>query len=332
MDAKHTLGLMAWNIPGMKEAQKYCGDKNFYTVKCSTGKEGHDHRAVKKSCKKSTCPTCWPDYVNQEAHRATQRLFEARRLYALRGYDLRHPVHMVVSPPAEVYGRPEPELRATARKIALATGIVGGCIVFHPYRFQGRETIKHEDFKFPLKASQEKYRACMSEDPKYSPHYHIIGFMPRLKKGEAFTGLKSNDLEASTGWTYINFGRYTRKGLPINVFGKIQYELTHVGVKDEGRQGHTLTWFGLVSYNALAVEIRKIETEDLCTVCGSPNHMWIQGDDKGPHIYKKVERSFFIKPEAFDRVEKRFVKFLPVRVWVDFTLMKDLGPGGPAIT
>lgn len=305
---------MAWHIPGMGESKPYCGDDKFKSVRCPTKKEGHDVKVIKRGCRKSACPTCWTDYVNREAGKATDKLFELRELYRLAGHDLRHPVHFVVSPPAKDYDRPEPELREQARSIAKRAGVVGGCIVFHPYRFKGRDTVEHRAFKFPLKRSQENFRAGFGQDPKYEPHYHIIGFMPDYDIDRPFRGLKSSDLQAATGWIYKNIGRTTRKGLPMNVYGKIQYELTHVGIKPNSRQGCTLTWFGIASGNSLKVTTVKTEEDAICSVCGTQMHLYQEDEDHGPHSYHRITRHYHLRPEALARNEDRLAKWLGPKI------------------
>jgi len=145
-------------------------------------------------------------------------------------------------------------------------------------------SIPHSDYALSLQKMREKtYRAlkrvhCLGGMVIYhptrwdkfrrlwyfSPHFHVIGY----------------------GWivdvrqNYV-YSDYVVKNIGIRktVEGTIYYQLSHCGIAEKK---HTVTWFGVLSYNKLHVE--SVEKEkSVCPLCHEELHqlIWI-GEGKCP--------------------------------------------------
>jgi len=136
------------------------------------------------------------------------------------------PIHLVVSPPTWDYSKGVSRLRKQASVISKSVGVKGSAMFFHPARFD---------------------RGML---PYYAPHFHMIGF-GWIEDTEL--------LYKKHGWIVKNLG--VRK-TPGEVFGTVQYELTHTGIK-KGR--HSVTWIGELSYRKLKVQ--KVNSKRVCPDC-----------------------------------------------------------------
>jgi len=136
------------------------------------------------------------------------------------------PIHIVVSPPTWDYTKGVSKLRKQASVISKSVGVKGSAMFFHPARFD---------------------RGML---PYYAPHFHMIGF-GWIEDTEL--------LYKKNGWIVKNLGVRKTMG---EVFGTVQYELTHTGIK---KRRHSVTWIGELSYRKLKVQ--KVNSKRLCPDC-----------------------------------------------------------------
>lgn len=221
--------------------------------------ELHDRFVTQHSCHKPDCPVCYESWASRQATNTADRLFQAINLYRKEGYKIETQRgyysigridHIVFSPPQDLAKKLIQTsggfrtLRTKAIDIMKTSGVVGGAVVFHPFR--------QNDSREP------NFNTYMPEGVWYeSPHFHIIG-CGYIKK--------SNEVYACTGWTYKKMERRE------TVQGTIKYTLTHCGIA-EGFQA--LTYFGLFSNNKIVVDKVERVTEPIkCKACGEALHLY----------------------------------------------------------
>jgi len=151
-----------------------------------------------------------------------------RKIEMYMGKTKQKPIHLVVSVPVWDYGIDIKKLRAKANKLQKSVGVEGCAMFFHPFRFD---------------ADKNQWYV--------SPHFHLIGF-GWIEHTE--------DLYKKEGWVVRNLGVRHSIG---EVFGTVQYELSHCGVKS---RSHSVTWLGKMSYSKLKVQ--KVNKEHVCPDCG----------------------------------------------------------------
>ena len=171
---------LSWVLPGHGEAYHDCGSKGLRG--CSNvaahpgGVDGRPPRAeyvevYRRCCMRAECPLCYEAWAAKEGERA------AHRLRAFRVGRFSRPVHVLVSPPSEVWGLEYVKLRRKAYQMSRKAGLVGGCAVFHPFRLD------------PLRVS---------------PHFHVVGY--------GWIG-GTAEISRATGWVVRNLGvRKTLRG------------------------------------------------------------------------------------------------------------------------
>jgi hypothetical protein len=98
-------------------------------------------------CYKSSCPVCYKSgWAVREAERGEYRLKEASKRFGL-------VEHIVLSVPVSDYHLSFKALRGKARKVLESRGVIGGCVIFHGFRYK-------------------PYRGWF-----WSPHFHVLGFV-----------------------------------------------------------------------------------------------------------------------------------------------------------
>lgn len=135
-------------------------------------------------------------------------------------------------------------LRRAAIEIGKEAGIVGGCIVFHPWR-------ESRDSTFDV----------------VGPHFHIFGLGERI----------TPDIEVEPYSTDIIFKRV--RDFDARQIEPFEYVLAHCGIA-EGC--HAVVWFGNLAYNKMEKgpqerrALDKAEPEpETCPYCGSNNTTYV---------------------------------------------------------
>jgi hypothetical protein len=112
-------------------------------------------KSVYHSCDNPLCPKCYKyGWAVREAGRIEARLAEASKRYGL-------VEHIVDSIPDADYALSLEDLRKKTVRILKARGVIGGCLIFHAFRYHRRN---------------ETY---VGEKPHwfFSPHFHVLGFI-----------------------------------------------------------------------------------------------------------------------------------------------------------
>jgi hypothetical protein len=160
------------------------------------------------------------------------------------------PEHIILSVPVRDYHLLPKALRRKAVKVAKKRGVIGGCLIFHGFRYR-----PHKGWY-------------------WSPHFHCIGFVLGGYARCRNCNRKSNCVSACNGfdsraWKLFNKdGWYVKAlGKRKTVFGTAWYQLNHSTYDSSVRNFHIATWFGVCSYRKLKVtpEVRK----ELCPICQS---------------------------------------------------------------
>lgn len=203
---------------------------------------------ISSSCMKRGCPNCYEKWASKEARVSSTRLWMASHIISKgkpfkRGFRV---IHAVVSMPEG-----DDDARAKARVVCKRHGLLGGLMVWHPFR-------KDEDKEFV---------------PDGHVHYHVIG----LAKGDILPGGLASD-----GDVVFKFIKDAERGdyrgfMRVREVKRcIQYLLTHCGIM---KGVHTLTWWGCMSYNSMSNKTLDIEFPGVmkevkefrrkCKFCGS---------------------------------------------------------------
>ena len=224
-------------------------------------------KSVYHSCDKPTCPKCFKyGWATREAGRIEARLKEASKRFGL-------VEHIVDSIPDADYGLSLEDLRKKTVRILKARGVIGGCLIFHAFRYHRR----NETF--------------VGEKPHwfFSPHFHILGFIggegygkcrdckfnpARVHNSERCKGC--NGFEGLTRKLYEKEGGRSGSGHIVKVLGKRKtvggtawYQCNHASVR-RGKKAHVVSWFGVCSYRKLElVNGSDIGIKHKCPICGN---------------------------------------------------------------
>ena len=191
----------------------------------------------KASCGRLACPICYEKACAKEAVKIEHRIMS----FKLKRRNLK-PIHVTLSPSElDIQTLSFNGLRRRAEEIAVACGVFGGCIVFHPFR-RYNEDDKAEDIATGF--DWKEAPACWY----VSPHFHILGYgwVHHVKENYE-----------SNGWIVKNLG------IRNSVRATAHYQLSHCGVN---KNYHSVVWFGALSYNKL--KVGKVPPQKhLCPFC-----------------------------------------------------------------
>ena len=288
--------------------------KWLITGRCSTNPE-HEVVLIRRSCDKITCPDHWKNYVREKAEDidarnkgyTTSKLHEnAVLIPGERRQVLSRHIAFTVSPAHLAAlvsgsrcmkdGRFNESLfldliRSEFNRALKASGLVGGCSVYHDGRLRHPETGATGKQAKVLLIREAKQAGNMKDDSpawqlydhirkqkkwwqywRFSPHFHVIGYGQLIPIGDFEKRMP--------GWTYHN------KGPVHEVFGLAYYLLSHAAVI-AGR--HSLSWFGRLSQRSLEKEQEGTDyIPVLCPTCGSP--LIIEGSASLQIIGKEMMR------------------------------------------
>lgn len=163
--------------------------------------------------------------------------------------------------------------------ISPKSGVIGGCLIFHGFRFN--------DVRLWY----------------WSPHFHVLGV---IKGGYGCRNCnhERGDCRGCSGFNGREVRGFEKDGYIVKVmgerktiFGTAHYQLHHATVRVGIKRFHVVTWHGNVSYNRLKAE--KLKAEVKCPACssemvrsahvgervivkdiGSPDYVKVFADDK----------------------------------------------------
>jgi hypothetical protein len=275
-------GCGKWMYRGCLEVDqhsKYDISMNQLTLDGEPAKKFAVVQAYKASCGRLACPICLEKACAKEAAKVAHRVmsFKAPRRML--------PFHVVVSVPLQDQYLPYREIRNRAMELAKKAGVLGGSLLFHPYR-KYDEPEEEEDL-------QPDFSVLDSPGSWYvSPHFHLLGY-------GWIHGKKVKAIHDQSGWVIRNLG--VRKPLPGQtledaVRATAHYQLSHCGVHPHF---HTVTWFGALAYNKLKVSPEPPEKHE-CPLCGSELQKveFVHSEDQAIVESSLQEEGVFLVPEG----------------------------------
>lgn len=181
-------------------------------------------RKIHRSCYSPRCPVCcFSGWARREAEKIAQRIEAASKKFGL-------PQHIVVPIPESDYYMAEfrnDKMRAKIQKVLFNRGVVGGCLIFHPFRYANYLESIEKSVLFGW---------------RWSPHYHCIGFIlggygkcrkcSLVAKHGRQKCFNCDEFEGRTRRFYQK-DNYIVKVLDerITIFGTAWYQLNHSGVR-----------------------------------------------------------------------------------------------------
>jgi hypothetical protein len=213
------------------------------------------HHKVHGYCHKPSCPVCFRfGWAVREADMVESRLAEASKQFG-------EVEHIIVGVPVKDYRL---ELEVLRRKIVMDVlrprGVVGGCLIFHGFRYANRDESRVKGVPFGW---------------RWSPHFHVLGFI--FGGYGKCRGCRRSRLDclACSGFEGVTRRCNKRDGYIVKVKDKRKsvyhtawYQLTHASLKVNVKRFHVVTWFGCCSYRKLKVFVKRRKA--VCPLCGSP--------------------------------------------------------------
>ena len=232
--------------------------------------DGYDYhgkgfaKKVFRSCDRPECPICFKrGWAVTAAGRIERRIREAEKRFG-------KALHIVVSVPDADFGLTYESLQKKVVKVMSDRGIIGGCKIFHAFRYAN---------------SAESRRRNVPCGWFFSPHFHVLGFIGGSGYGHcrniADFPVKCKACSGFEGVTrrcYDKEGGRSGSGYIVKVLaerktigGTAWYQLNHASVRRGSKNSHVASWFGCCSYHKL-----KIINGDLdvgvkfskCPICG----------------------------------------------------------------
>ena len=225
-----------WQLPGHGKQYDDCGDWRYRGCK---NVEGHVQNELDqnvegkiyvewyhRSCYRAECPVCYEKWAGLEASKIEHRLKHLWKNGKV--------IHVAVSPSEkDVLNIPFDKLRKKAYRVVKKRGILGGSMIWHPFRELDNGTWY------------------------FSPHFHILGFVWVRNVAEEFK---------KDCWLVKNIqdGKQER-----SVFRTAMYQLSHCGL-DSNKKHRPVSWFGVCSTagknHAFVPPMEK--EKHVCPCCG----------------------------------------------------------------
>jgi hypothetical protein len=236
----NTVSQDGWHMIGTMESFAMCG--TWLTKGCLNVKR-HGNKIHQKSrgkvfihhypasCNRADCKICYEFWLNREASRATKRIMHYCKKTK------KKPIHAIISVPGFDHFKDFKYLKQRSRELLDEAGIVGGSMMFHPFR-------RDENNWW-----------------YYSPHFHLIcfGWVEGTKEITSKTKYVIKNLGVRMSQNK-KLGMYER--ISKGVFATFRYQLGHAGIK---QRTHAVTWFGSTSYAKL--KMPKEEKSQVCPMC-----------------------------------------------------------------
>ena len=236
---------------------------------CGTDNE-HYARATIRHCARPSCPVCAPYHIARDTPAQALKIYaKSRDLKHTDGWRAGYLQHVTVSVPEDLYYMAlttdgYKTLKKRALEYAQKAGVLGGLIVFHPFRQNG----VNSDDDLP-----EEYTPTASNDLdkkscRFAPHFHIVGFGFVTKTAEIYD---------KTGWVIKALRTRDKKITSVpEISGIIAYLKSHAGIISENSPSkpermQTIAFFGACGPNAQAlIGHVRIYTPQICPECGAP--------------------------------------------------------------
>jgi len=229
---KGELKRICWKLAGTEEPKDYCGIFNtegcFNVKKHPRKKPFIDQRML--SCFRSACKKCWlKKWLARESSRSTKRIENYVALAQRNGFRNKKPIHVIVSPPwNQKYDRFD-LLKEKCRRMMKEAGIIGGLLIYHPFRLDKETNIW-----------------------VVHPHFHVIGF------GWV---VNTSRISSKEGWIIKN------KGIRDSLHSTIYYQLSHAGVSEKIHSITWFGTLGYRSKYANEIKVEKEELDPNCPFC-----------------------------------------------------------------
>ncbi|MGD6933998.1 MAG: hypothetical protein ACQCN5_07330 [Candidatus Bathyarchaeia archaeon] len=137
-----------------------------------------DVHKVFNHCHKSTCPVCYRQgWAFRLASEATENIKDAAKIYGV-------PEHIIISVPSRDYGLSFESLKSKVRKVAASRGVIGGAMIFHPFRYR-----KFDIVKGGIRHMKGWY---------FAPHFHLVGFFAQSYNAKCRSCPKMKQFEYQT--------------------------------------------------------------------------------------------------------------------------------------
>jgi hypothetical protein len=215
------------------------------------------------SCNRPECPSCGVSaWATKEAGRA-----EARLKYIAAKFGVKFQ-HIILSPPHDL-GLSDEGLKKYILKACLRRGITGGLVVYHHFRYHGKD------------------EAYVGEKAHYykGSHFHILGV---IQGGYGNCRTCSNNHRGEyvydtdkcknhcNGYEGVTRRAYEKDGVIAKVKderkslgGTVWYELSHASLKRGAKKHVVVNWFGEFGRNKLKLLKGGLpQKENLCKICG----------------------------------------------------------------
>ena len=200
-------------------------------------------RRVRHWCHKPSCPVCYKSgWAVRQAGNIEARCEKASKRFG-------QVEHIICSVPSKDYGLSFVYLRQKAVRLLRKRGVIGGCLIFHGFRFN---------------VARQWY---------WSPHFHVLGFILGGYGQCRTCKRKGNCLKGCGGFDDRNYWEgYMKDGWVVKVlgerktaFGTAWYQLNHSSFDKTKTRFHIATWFGVCSYRKLKVTPEK--RKEVCPIC-----------------------------------------------------------------
>jgi len=236
-------------LPGHGEPGTFCGQSMVFQCK-----ECGQPFWTENQCQERQCPSCYEAWTKEQGRAAADRVWFGSRIVAEnQNYRRYRVVHCAISWAERSEDHDIVVVRDRARSIAKEHGIRGGLLILHPWR-------QDEDLQFV---------------PDGYIHVHIIGVADgEIKPGDGKDYIFKHIPNPKTG-DYRGFRRVR------DVAAGVRYLLTHAAIV---KSRHALTWFGVLSYNAMPNQRIVAKFPDVqpdvekfgpqCPHCGSRRTMY----------------------------------------------------------
>jgi hypothetical protein len=223
------------------------------------------------SCDRPTCPRCAKyGWATRQAQSGEQRVKAFANGYTdnegVKHSGFGEAEHIIISNPESDYELPYDKLKAKTLKIAFGLGIVGGCIIFHAFRFANKREARIKGIEMGW---------------YFSPHFHILGFIlggygrcrncskvkaddygkPCERICSGCSGFEARVREQNKLNGYIIKVKDKRQ----TIGGTIWYQANHATIVSGDKRPNSVSWFGVCSCRRMHFTPEK--RKSLCPLC-----------------------------------------------------------------